>query len=177
MRFSDQLSFILEEQTTQCGDLLGFATDIARQMEATKQQLSDLKRRLAVVNRKINTNLATILRRENPSLNISVTAEGCKVGYKSKNLIFSPDIFKGVWSIDSYDEKFLNRFLRQHRRKTILDPDIGDLSAAIIEYFTLYYKSLNEDIVGNGATLVDGKSVSLRELAEHCEKSEWSINA
>lgn len=176
MRFSDQLSFILEEQTTQCGGLLETATDIAHQIESTKQYLSDLKRQLAMVSRKVNANLATIIRRENPSLNVSVTAEGCKIGYKSKNLVFYPDVFRGIWTIDSHDEKFLNRFKRQHRRSTILEPDINSLSSAIIQYFTLYYKSLNEEIVGQGTTLVDGKSVSLRELVEYREKLEWSTN-
>lgn len=177
MRFSDQLSMILEEQTTQCGSLLDTATDIANHIEATKQQLSELKRKLSTINRKINTNLATVIRRENPSLNISVTAEGCKIGYKTKTLIFDPDIFKGIWSVESNDPKFSSRFKRRYRKCTVLDPSITDLSSAIMDYFTVFYKSLNESIIGNGVTLIDGKNVSLRELVEHCEKSEWLINA
>jgi hypothetical protein len=173
MSFSNRLSLILEEQATQCGDLLDVATDLVGQIDRVKQHLSDLKRKLALTSRRINTNLATIVRRENPSLNISVTADGCKIGYKTKTLILNPDVSRGLWSVDSNDDKFSGRFKRTYRRHTILVPDIGDLSSAVIDYFRMFYKSLNEDIIGTGITLIDGKSVTLCELVEFCEKPEW----
>ena len=95
--------------------------------------------------------------------------EGCKIGYKSKSLLFDPDVTKGIWIVTGEDPRFTGRFQRQFGRNTVLLPDIGDLVSAITTYFTGHYKSLGEDIVGTGVVLLEGRRASLREVAGYGE--------
>ena len=63
----------------------------------------------------------------------------------------------------------MGRFKRRFGRNTVLLPDIAPLVSAIVNYFTEHYKSLGEDIVGNGVVLIERKRVSLRELVSYGE--------
>jgi hypothetical protein len=163
MSFADQLTVVLEDRPPTQSPLEA-ATEIIHSMDSLKQQFIDLQHRLGSIKQRMNADLALGVRRNHPGLNVSVDPTGCKVGYRSKSLNFDPDIEKGVWIVAGEDPRFMGRFKRQFGRSTVLLPDIAPLVSAITDYFTGHYKSLGEDIVGNGVVLIEGKRASLREL-------------
>lgn len=168
MSFADQLSLILEERPLQRNPL-DAATEILHQLDIANQQIVDLQHRLNSIKQRMNGDLALGVRRNHPGLNVAISPKGCKIGYRSKSLLFDPDVAKGVWVVTGEDPRFLGRFQRQFGRNTVLLPDIGNLVSAVTEYFTGHYKSLGEDIVGTGVVLIEGRKSSLRELTRYGE--------
>ena len=168
MSFGNQLSLVLEERP-QTQSPLDAASEILSSMDSLKQQLIDLQHKLGVIKQRMGADLALSVRRHHPGLNVAVDQNGCKVGYRSKSLYFDPDVEKGVWAVNSSDERFSGRFNRQYGKSTVLSPDIGNLESAITDYFSGHYKSLGEDIVGDGVVLIEGRRASLGELTSYGE--------
>jgi hypothetical protein len=168
MDFGDQLSIVLEERP-RTQNPLDAASGILHSMDSLKQQLIDLQNKLGVIKQRMGADLALSVRRNHPGLNVAVDQNGCKVGYRSKNLCFDPDVEKGVWVVSSSDDGFLGRFKRQYDRNTVLSPEIGELVSAITDYFAGHFKSLGEDIVGVGVVLIEGKRSTLGELTGYGE--------
>ena len=163
MNFADQLTLVLEERPTS-QSLLDAASEILHQLDTAQQQIVDLTSRLNSIKQRINGDLALGIRRNHPGLNVSISPKGCKVGYRSKSLMFDPDVTKGVWIVNGEDPRFLGQFKRRSGKSTVLSPDIGNLVSAVTDYFTGHYKSLGEDIIGTGITLIEGRKASLSEL-------------
>lgn len=172
MNFTEQLSFILEDSQSKCSKNLEDAYEIIRDIDRANQHIIMLQNRLRILKRKINSELAIQIRKHHPALNISVNPKQCKIGYKSKYLSFYPDIEKGVWQINSEDPKFINRFHRLYRRNTIISPEITDLVTSISDFFTNHYKSLGENIIGQGAIIIEGRNSDLHQLAEYSNKQD-----
>lgn len=162
MSFADQLNLILEESQEQ--NPLVAAMEIVQKLDAAKQQILDLQHQLSSVKQRMNGDLALGVRRQLPGLNVGVDPNGCKVGYRSKNLVFDPDVEKGIWMVSGDDDRFANRFHRTFGLQTRLVPDIGDMIEAIIHHFRDHYKSLGEEILGTGVVLVEGKKSTLSNL-------------
>lgn len=167
MQFSEQLAFVLEEDNNSGKHDISDAVDILRQLETAKSQISDLEYKLDSIKNRINANLAVKIKRTNPGLNVSVDRKGCKIGYKSKSLIFNPDLSKGIWLVTSEDTRFLNRFLRRFKKDIVISGDVYKLVSVINNYFADHYKSLGEDIIGTGIVLLENKKVSVSELAKY----------
>ena len=167
MSFTDQLSFILENDQPRCSRNLDDAYEILRQIDRANQHIIILQNQLRILKRKINSELAINIRKKHPGLNVAVNPKLCKIGYKTKYLSFYPDIEKGLWSISSDDGKFMNRFKKQYRRNIVISPEMDDLVSSIITFFINHYKSLGEDIVGSGKIIIEEKIGSLTDLATY----------
>lgn len=166
MEFSDTLDFILEESQNPWQPLQ-HAMELVRKLDIAKQMVSDLQHRLMSMKNKINAELALTIRRRMPALNVGLDKTGsCKVGYKTKNLVFSPDIEKGIWCVQSPDNRFLSRFQKGKRHDLVIGSEITPLIDAIVAYFTEHYKSLGEDIVGVGTILIEGRIGTLSDLVQ-----------
>ncbi len=170
IELDNYLDVILEEETTteQRWELLDTATQLHQTLQQTQQQISDISYKLVAIKNKMNADLAVSIRRAQPALNVSVDKNFCKVGYKTKLFNFTPDIDGGVWKVSSPNRRFLHEFLKAHRRDLFLTSDLSILITAIISYFSAYYRTLGEDIVGTGLLLVDGNRTSL------CGVLEWA---
>jgi len=166
MSFADDLNLVLEDRPTGQNPL-DAAIGILHELGSAKQQIVDLQDRLDSIKKQMSGNLALGIRRNHPSLNVSVNPDGCQVGYKSKNLLFNPDIERGVWSVTSEDPRFIGKFKSVFGRNTALSPNLDSLVSAITDYFTGHYKSLSEDIIGTGAVILEGKRVSLRDITKY----------
>ena len=166
MSFADQLSLILEERPLQRNPL-DAAAEILHQLDIANQQIVDLQHRLNSIKQRMNGDLALGVRRNHPGLNVAISPKGCKIGYRSKSLLFDPDVAKGVWIVTGEDPRFVGRFKKQFGRSTVLLPDINNIVSAVTDYFTGHYKSLGEDIIGTGVILIEGKKVSLCELTKY----------
>lgn len=164
MSFTDQLSFILEDNQSRCSKNLDDAYEILRQIDRANQHIILLQNQLRILKRKINSELAINIRKRHPGLNVAVNPKQCKIGYKTKHLSFYPDIEKGLWSISSDDCKFINRFKRQYRRNIIISPEMDDLVSSIITFFINHYKSLGEEIIGTGRIIIEDKNGNLGDL-------------
>jgi|3_EtaG_2_1085321.scaffolds.fasta_scaffold00090_16 hypothetical protein len=145
---------------------LDAARELKNKLAAARQEVDNLENQLKIVTQRMNGDLALGIRRQNPALNVGVNSDGCKVGYKTKHMIITPDVEKGVWSTKSPDGRFLGKFTKQYSPYTVLNPDIGDLISSVLGHFTGHFKTLGEEITGNGVILVEGKCCTLLELAQ-----------
>ncbi len=160
------LNIILEEGPPENGwHPLDAATDLVRQLQTAQQQVSDIQHKLTNLKARMAGDFALALRRAKPSLNVAVDKSSCKVGYKTKALQFWPEVELGVWRVSGPNTRFLREFLQAHRRATILTPDLSGLVEAVVTYFTNYYRTLGEEIVGTGVVMIEERKTTLIELA------------
>jgi hypothetical protein len=160
------LDIILEDGPPQDGwHPLDAATDIARQLQDAKQLVADLQHKLASVKVRMAGDLALSLRRAKPGLNVAVDKNGCRVGYKTKSIVFSPSVEEDMWRATSPNNRFVREFLQANGRATLLTPDLSILTTAIVNYFSNYYRTLGEDISGTGILMIEEKRATLLDLA------------
>jgi hypothetical protein len=162
--FSRNLNMLFEDQL---GDNpLDVARELKSKLEAARQEVDNLESQLKIVTQRLNGDLALGIRRGNPALSVGVNTDGCKVGYKTKHLLLNPDVDRGVWSVKSPCGRFLGKFTKSYSPYTVLGPDLEDMIQSVLGHFTGHYKTLGEEIEGNGVILVEGKKATLLELAQ-----------
>jgi hypothetical protein len=163
--FTRTLNSVLVESEPSSGlDLVAAAKTITTGLEAAKVRVRELENQLNLVHSRISGELAITVRKLLPSLNVGVTKDSCKVGYKSKHLQFVPDLMRGVWVVKSSDHRFANAFLRHYAPQTVVSSGLAPLSQAIIAYFVNHYRSLGEDITGTGLIVVEDRRCQLSDL-------------
>jgi|TARA_R110000751_G_scaffold67485_2_gene137769 hypothetical protein len=140
--------------------------NVSDELHKLKQKIAEMENQLATAKDRINGDLAMGVRRKCPGLNVSLDRNGCKVGYKSKQLSLSPDIQTKVWTVKSPDMRFSRRFCRRNGPQLALMPDLDGIIGSIANYFMSHYKTLGEDINGTGKLLIEGRSATLLDLAE-----------
>ena len=164
---SIQLDTLLEDVSEIASQSpLNTASAIIATIGDTRRRLAQLEAKLAAAIDHINGDLAMAVRRLKPGLNIGLDRVGCKVGYKTKSLIFAPNLQTGVWEVRSPDPKFLGRFKRHFGSRLALVPDPSQVAKAISDYYTEHYKTLHEEISGVGIVLVEGKRGTLLDIAD-----------
>lgn len=163
-----KLDTILNEEATALGeDPYQSAMNVTTELEAARHKVAELERQLVFAVDRLCGGLAIGIRKHQPGLNVGLGNGACKVGYKSKNLVFKPDIAGGRWGIDSPDGRFARRFQKLFGPHTSLTSDLSPLSQAVARFFMQHYRTLNEEIKGTGIILLNGKGVSLQTLIEH----------
>jgi len=163
MSFEDRLNLILQDSKKT--NNLENAYEVYRSIDKAKQNLLKMQHELNSIKKRINCELAIGVRKRHPALNVAVNRKGCKVGYKNKNMCFDPDMAKGVWIITGSDNNFVKRFKRNHVKDTVLSHEFDNMADLISNFFINHYKSLGEQIIGNGVTLLEQRSVNLIEMA------------
>lgn len=170
------LQVILEDNPFKSKSV-SIAGEIINKIEDMKRQLLDMKNKLRVIEKKLCGDLAIGVRRRQPGLNVGVTNDGCKIGYRTKHLLLNPDCQKGIWIAKSKDPRFLNKFTRNFTSQMVLTDDLSDIIDAIITHFSNHYKSLGEDIVGTGIIMVEGKKSTIFNLARWSDQPRPRINS
>lgn len=165
MRFDTALNAVFVEDAS--ADLATAGYEIAQQLFATRQQLRELQHRLDGLERRMVGTLAIKIRRAAPGLNIAVSRDGCKVGYKTKYLLLKPDIQRELWDVTSNDPKFARKFNSIYVSRTLIKDSFDDLAKSVIQYFHDHYLTLNESIVGSGRILVDAKTGTMVDLVAY----------
>lgn len=168
------LDIILEETHPSGSEPYGLASGLVQQLQDARQKVLDIEHKLSTIKRKISADLAIDLRRTQPSLNVALDKTGCKVGYKTKMLHFTPDIENAIWRVTSSNQRFLREFLNAHRKSTLIGDDLSVLVNAIVSYFTAYYRTLHENLTGTGLLFVEDKKGSLFELVAWRDESRPS---
>jgi len=161
MNFKNNLDIIFED--TEIGSY-GPIDELIRQLQDARQQVSDIEHKLATVKHNMSVDLALNIRKTQPSLNIALDKQGCKVGYKTKLFHITPDLENGIWKITSSNSRFLREFLNVHRRTTLINNDLSIFANAIVTYFNNYYRTLGEDLNGTGIILIEEKKSTLLQL-------------
>jgi hypothetical protein len=160
------LDIILEDSPPDASHPFVSAHQLVEQLRDARQNVLDLEHKLNTIKNRMSADLALSIRRAQPGLSVALDKNGCKVGYKTKLLQFIPDIESGIWKVISPNRRFLREFLNQHRRVTLMMPDMTQLVTSIVSYFAAYYRTLQEDIIGNGQLLIDDRRGTLVELVE-----------
>ena len=156
------LDIILQESSP--SGQYGSIYKLTKELATAKQTLADIEHKITMARQQLSADMALRIRKIEPGFNVAVDKNGCKIGYKTKFLHFAPDIETGMWVVTSNNQRFLREFLNAHRKTTLLDNDVDTLIAAIVEYFTSYYRTLNDDINGTGLLLIENKNSTLLEL-------------
>ena len=141
-------------------------SELVQKLQNARQQVFDIEHKIATIKHKMNSDLALNVRRTQPGLNVAVDKNGCKVGYKTKLLYFTPDIENEIWKVTSPYRRFLREFLNSYRRATLINNDLSMLVTAIVSYFISYYRTLNEEINGTGLLMIENKRGTLLELIQ-----------
>jgi hypothetical protein len=142
------------------------AQNIMGQLEDARRHVSDLEQQLLYATDRLCGGLAVNVRRRQPGLNVGLDHGHCRVGYRSKALLLRPDLTNKVWAVDSGDPAFARKFQRLGAMHLGLTNDLTTLAAALAQYFMNHYKSLGEEIRGEGIVLHDGRQVTLGQLIE-----------
>jgi hypothetical protein len=173
LQLSRRLDLILEETNVSLdNDPYQEAVGIAQDLEEARRAVTELEQKLLYAMDRMCGGLALGVRRQLPGLNVGIDKGGCRVGYRSKSLLFRPDIKGKLWRIESPDPSFVRRFSKQYAPRTQLNADVAGMAQAVADFFRTHYKSLGEDIVGTGVLLIDGKDTTLGQLVEWVAKSE-----
>lgn len=165
---------ILLEDDQSNWDIYSQATELYNELENAKLYVQNLMHKLHGQRQKMCLDLSYRLRKKNPSFNISVDRNGCRIGYRKKSLTFRPDLAKSIWQVLSKDVGFANLFKRQYRSSLLISHDISDFVETIYGFFRDNYKTLQEDADKHGIILVGGVKHSLTEfsdLVKTCTKS------
>lgn len=165
MEFATTLDMILSEGETSHTTPLETAMQLVRKLDSAKQLVLDLQHQLMSTKNRMNADLALAIKRQMPALNVGIDKNGCcKIGYKTKHLLFSPDLDNRIWTAQSPDLRFANKFNKRRRRDLLMNHDMQSLLDAITHHFVDHYRSLGEDLIGNGLIMVEGKIGSLADL-------------
>lgn len=165
---SKTLNLLLaEDNAGESWDILTHALELGNQLEIAKATVQQLLFKLQRAKQKMCADLAYRIRRKNPSYNISVDRNLCKIGYKRKTLYFKPDLSRNMWIVSSKDEPFANAFKRNHKHALMITPDISNFINIIDNFFRNHYKTLQEDIVGEGLIIVGSRNSDLKGLLEY----------
>lgn len=161
------LDLIFEDGITPEADHpLHAAMDVARQLQDAQQLVADLLHKLTSIKNRLAGELAMAIRRSQPSLNVAVDKGGCKIGYKTKTLLFTPEVDQGMWRVQSQNQRFRREFLNAHSRAMLLSPDMGGMVEAIVNYFRNYYRTLGEELDGTGVIFIEDKRATFLELGQ-----------
>lgn len=139
-------------------------SSLLKKLESARQQVLDIEHKLSNVKKRMSGDLALILRKTEPGLNIAVEKDGCSVGYMSKCLNFSPDFEAGVWKVTSRNKRFMREFLNSYRKSTIISGDQNEICNNILSYYKSYFRSLNEEIVGTGILILESHKCTVSGL-------------
>lgn len=175
--FAQTLKVVLSEDKPVTANLAVAAKTIVSALEAARQKVKDLEHQLNTVHSRLSAELALSIRRTDPALNVSVTRDGCKVGYKTKHLLLVPNLPRGVWDVKSSDPQFSRIFFRYNSSTTVIDNDTTKLAASVTDFFRNHYKSLGEDIVGTGIVLIDNLKGTLSGLVTWREQFDVPLNS
>lgn len=167
-----KLNMLLAERTEIAAQSpLQAARAIARQVELAERRLADMRTTLTAAIDRISGDLAMLVRRLKPGLNISLDKTGCRVGYKVKTLLFTPDLQTGVWRVDSPDSRFLSKFRKFGGHALELAADAQPLAQTVADFFTSYYRTLDEEVCGDGMLYIAGRPATGFQLME------WRLNS
>jgi hypothetical protein len=166
-QISETLDLLLEDDQPEMDwNLFRSSTTVCAELETAKAHVHQLLFELQKIRQKMCNDLAYRIRRLNPSYNISVDKNGCKIGYRKKSLYIRPDLQRGLWQVSSKDDGFAAAFRRQNKSSIYLTPDIEGFVKNVDHFFRAHYKTLHESIVGEGIILIDGHTGKLSDLAE-----------
>ena len=162
-----KLDILLEDVSTDSkASALDSMLSVSDELRELKQKIVEMENQLSTAKDRINGDLAMGVRRKCPGLNVSLDRNGCKVGYKTKQLSFSPDIDTKVWTVKSPDLRFSRRFSRRNGPQLALVPSLDGIISSIANHFMTHYKTLGENIEGTGKLLIEGSHATLLDLAE-----------
>jgi hypothetical protein len=162
-----KLDILLEDvSTAPKASALDSMLSVSDELRELKQRIVEMENQLSTAKDRINGDLAMGVRRKCPGLNVSLDRNGCKVGYKTKQLSFSPDIDTKVWTVKSPDVRFSRRFCRKNGPQLALIPGLDSIIGSIANHFMTHYKTLGENIEGTGKLLIEGRHATLMDLAE-----------
>lgn len=168
-----RLDLILEDDTTTVSDdPYQNAMNIAADLDAARQRVSQLERDLVHATDRLCGGLAMGVRKAQPSLNVHLGNGSCQVAYRKKHLRFRPDLVKRIWVVDSNRPDFGNRFRRQFGHMVGLLNDLNPLAGAVNDFFTGHYKSIGRPLSGLGGAFVEGRQVTLSELRNLIENKD-----
>jgi hypothetical protein len=159
------LDILFEEQDPRGDNPVDKARELRNQLAAAQQEVANLESQLKIVMQRLNGDLALGIRRQHPALNVGVCGDGCKVGYKTKQFMINPDVEKGVWTVASPDNRFLNKYTKNYAPHTLLNPQLDEFIKSIMLHFSNHFKTLGEEVIGTGIIIVEGKKSTLLELA------------
>lgn len=127
-------------------------------------ELKKAQQNLEMASNKLCGELALKIRTKLSGLNISLNKHGCTIGYRHKNLIFKPNLLNNVWVVTGNNQLFIHNFISKYSPLMSVQ-NTDKIADAIAEYFRNYYKSLNEDINGEGLILLEGINKSTSDIA------------
>lgn len=167
------LEAILEDSTLQVSDN-GYqnAVNIATELQQAKQRIIELQGEMQHALDRLCGGLALGIRRRQPSLHAQLGDGAVRVTYVKKDLVFKPDLARQVWMVDSARPRFVSKFKQMYGHLLHLSSDLMPLANAVAEFFTRYYRSIGEEITGQGSVVVEGRRVSLGQLATMCQNKD-----
>lgn len=161
----DELDAILSDDNDY--DYAGLASAAISKLQEAEQAVAAAKQELRHLNKRIVSDLAVVIRRMQPALSVSIKSDECIIAYRTKFFKVTPNFNTGFWDVVSNNSRFGREFLQANKRSTFIDSDLSIMAKAIVDHFTAYYRTLNEELTGTGDLLVDGVVSTLVKLVAH----------
>lgn len=167
MNIADRIGLLLEYDSGAVDAAYQKAIGIHDNIAAVKNRLRMLNSLMREAADHLCCELAVAVRRVQPSLYVSIDKNGCKIGYKKKYLSLFPDIEHKVWIVTSSNDDFLSRFSRSYSLEMGLNEPVSKIAENICTHFRNFYKSLNEELEGEGHIIISESETTMRQLVQH----------
>lgn len=178
----ERLNTLLEDSLAAEAPAVAPTEDPASKVLSLHKQLEEARLTVTTKEREykhavdgLNAHLAMAVKKVKPSLNISMESSGCKIGYKSKFVTFTPNPTTGVWDVTAPAKlsSFVNGLKRYGAEVLSLTTDLQTTATAVGTWFSSHYKTLGEELQGIGTILIEGREVSALELAGKLRRQEF----
>lgn len=159
------LNFDVVLESADYGSLVGECERLCGELDDLKARVQEVKSRIASLGVKLCARFGIEVRKKFPKLYVHINRGSVRVGYKSKFLLFRPDVAGHVWDVEGGD-RFVRGFLNSYRKYLLLYSDLGLLVDAVGAHFESSFKTFGEGVgegAGEGGSLVfvEGSESSL----------------
>lgn len=159
MEFEQNLEELLnnlgqEQEPEHQMDVYGSARERLTELNNLKQALKELENKYLAEVGGLNMSLAGEIRKFKPALTVKLGRDGVGVSYHRSNarsVMLRPDVKSGCWSVG--DSPFERQFSKHYGEN--LRMGLESIGRSIADHFTKTYKTLGEDIVGEGSMIVE----------------------
>lgn len=116
--------------------------DAAHRVKEAESILRNAQDELHASLESINTKLAYEIRKRMPKLQVNLGGGKCRIYYKSKSVVVSPNALAGKWEIEPNDMG--KSFMKGFAHALPMQDDLGPIAEAVVEYFGGHYKTLGD---------------------------------
>ena len=138
-RITEELDIEIAPTSQVQKDIISIATELLDQISDLELKLNDSRIKISHFVEQLNASLGTEVRKQQPRLNVSHSDGACRIGYKSKEVAFRPDLKRKKWCTEG---RYGRRFAKTYPEVLPLSGNVNPIANAVVDFFAQNYNSL-----------------------------------